>query len=297
MLLDLVTPFLRFTVAAHLVPSLVDLRDLHIENALALLHQAHVGALPPLSESPTNYLQSLINGLCELSLRDPLTGLGNRRHFISVLEREIDRVARSGEQALLLMLDIDHFKKINDTYGHTAGDQILQSVAGCLAQCVRPMDTVARYGGEEFAVILPNCQNAFGVAVSERIRESVAGTVTMVAPGTPVQVTVSVGGAYAPQWVRSTATIWTERADQQLYNAKTQGRNRVSLASQPDSIVSAEEKNLLFGHLSVTDPAWIQIPPSEITSNAEEIVVDPTKLRGPRRKRRDASSPDPKATR
>lgn len=279
---------------ASTAPSLVDLRDLRIDNALALLHQAGTLTLPPLTESPTNYLQSLINGLCELSLKDPLTGLGNRRHFLSVLEREIDRVARSGEQALLLMLDIDHFKKVNDTYGHHAGDQILQSVANCLLECVRPMDTVARFGGEEFAIILPNCQNAFGLVVSERIRESVATTVTTVAPSVDVRVTISIGGAYAPQWVRSTTAIWTERADQQLYSAKTQGRNRVCLATQPDSIVTAEEKNLLFGHLSVSDPAWIQMPPSEATSNAAEIVVDPTKLRGPRRKRRETPTPDPK---
>lgn len=281
---------------APIVPSLVDLRDLRIDNALALLNQAGTLSLPPLTESPTNYLQSLINGLCELSLRDPLTGLGNRRHFLSAMEREIDRVARSGEQALLLILDIDHFKKVNDTYGHHAGDKILQSVAACLVECVRPMDTVARFGGEEFAIILPNCQNAFGMVVSERIRQSVAATVTEVAPMVEVQVTVSVGGAYAPQWVRSTTAIWTERADQQLYNAKTQGRNRVCQAAQPDSIVTAEEKNLLFGHLSVSDPAWIQISSSEAGSNASEIAVDPNKLRGSRRKRREPPTSDPKVS-
>jgi diguanylate cyclase (GGDEF)-like protein len=282
-------------VPAPIVPSLVDLRDLRTDNALALLNQAGTVALPPLAESPTNYLQSLINGLCELSLKDPLTGLGNRRHFLSAMEREIDRVARSGEQALLLMLDIDHFKKVNDTYGHHAGDQILQSVAACLVECVRPMDTVARFGGEEFAIILPNCQSAFGLVVSERIRESVAAMVTTVAPDVNVSVTVSIGAAYAPQWVRSTTAIWTERADQQLYNAKTQGRNRVCQADQPDSIVTAEEKNLLFGHLSVMDPAWIQLSASEASSNATEIFVDPSKLRNPRRKRREAPSQDPKA--
>jgi diguanylate cyclase (GGDEF)-like protein len=281
-------------VSAPIVPSLVDLRDLRTDNALALLDQAGTLTLPPLAESPTNYLQSLINGLCELSLKDPLTGLGNRRHFLSALEREIDRVARSGEQALLLMLDIDHFKKVNDTYGHAAGDQILKSVANCLLECVRPMDTVARYGGEEFVIILPNCHNAFGLVVSERIRESVAATVTPISPSVDVRVTVSVGGAYAPQWVRSTTSIWTERADQQLYAAKTQGRNRVCMAVQPDSIVTAEEKNLLFGHLSVSDPAWIQLPPSDALSNSTEIVVDPTTFRGPRRKRREAPTPDPK---
>ena len=109
------------------------------------------------TDTPTQYLQALIDGLCALSLRDPLTGLGNRRHFRTVIEREIDRVARSGETALLLMLDIDHFKQINDEHGHIAGDMVLQSVAHTLADGIRPMDTLARYGGEEFAIVLPVC--------------------------------------------------------------------------------------------------------------------------------------------
>ena len=96
--------------------------------------------------------------------------------------------------------------------------------------------------------------------------------------------------------MRSTAAIWTERADQQLYSAKTQGRNRVNMAVQPDSIVTAEEKHLLFGHLSVLDPAWIQLDASDATSNATEIVVDPTTLRGPRRKRREPTASEPKVS-
>ena len=93
--------------------------------------------------------------------------------FGLTLAREIDRVARAGEPALVLMVDVDHFKKVNDTHGHPAGDQVLKAVAQALLDCVRPMDTVARFGGEEFAIILPNCPAAFGQAVAERIRRKV----------------------------------------------------------------------------------------------------------------------------
>jgi len=103
----------------------LDLAALRLDDALALLrHDGRTAAQLP-DESPLDYLQRLIDGLCDLSLKDPLTGLGNRRHFLSVLERAIETVARSGESMLLLLLDIDHFKTINDTYGHLAGDQVL----------------------------------------------------------------------------------------------------------------------------------------------------------------------------
>ncbi len=211
-------------------------------------------------EAPSQYLQGLIDSLCELSLKDPLTGLANRRHFRAVLEREIDRVTRSGEAALLLMLDIDHFKKVNDTHGHLAGDVVLQSVARTLNACVRPMDTLARYGGEEFAVVLPACQAAFGHSVAERIRRAVASTPIRISPSVELNVTVSVGGAFAMQWIRSTTLLWTDRADHQLYKAKSAGRNRVSIEEQPDSTVSAEEKSLLFGPL-YTPSGWGDLPP------------------------------------
>ena len=125
-------------------PPIVDLRDLRLDTAHALVtHNTGMEAVLD-RRAPAHYLQALIDGLCELSLKDPLTGLANRRQFRSVLEREIDRVTRSGEAALLLMLDIDHFKKVNDTHGHLAGDLVLQSVARTLSACVRPMDTLAR---------------------------------------------------------------------------------------------------------------------------------------------------------
>jgi diguanylate cyclase (GGDEF)-like protein len=181
-----------------------------------------------------------------LSSRDALTGLANRRQFEMALAREIDRVARAGEPVLLLVLDIDHFKRVNDTHGHVAGDLVLKAVAEALLQCVRPMDTVARIGGEEFAIILPNCPPAFGPTVAERIRNSIERRPVNVAAGQDVTVSVSIGGAFAPQWVRSSAPLWMERADLQLYRAKAQGRNRACFEPAAVSLVSAEERGLLF---------------------------------------------------
>ncbi len=251
-------------MASQTPSNLVELQTLQLDDARALLGREQTLTLPSPEDSATLYLQSVINGLCELSLKDPLTGLANRRHFRAVLDRSIDVVARSGEPALLLMLDIDHFKKVNDTYGHQAGDQVLQAVANALAKCVRPVDTVARYGGEEFAVILPNCLTAFGDTVAERIRKTIQDMPIQISPGVSIQVTLSIGGAYAPEWIRSTASLWTERADVQLYRAKSEGRNRVFLDQQQEIYVSAEEKNLLFGHLALGDPAWIESVAGEV---------------------------------
>ena len=236
----------------------IKLQQLRLEDARALLDHGMLVDLPSPVDAPLEYLQGLIDGLCELSLKDPLTGLGNRRHFRAVQDRTIDSVARSGDPALLLMLDIDHFKKVNDTHGHPAGDQVLQAIARCVASCVRPMDTVARFGGEEFSVVLPNCHSAFGATVAERIRATIEALSIVISPALTIKVTVSIGGAYAPEWVRSTPELWTERADVQLYRAKREGRNRVCLDQQQEIYVSAEEKNLLFGHLALGDPAWIE---------------------------------------
>ena len=246
------------TVASKTSASYIELQDLQLESARALLERETSIAQAPQDASATQYLQGVIDGLCELSLKDPLTGLSNRRHFRSVQERAIEIVARSGEPALLLMLDIDHFKKVNDTYGHPAGDAVLQAIGKTLLKCVRPMDTVSRFGGEEFAIVLPNCHTSFGALIAERIRETVEAMDIQVSPGVVIKVTISIGGAYAPEWVRSTSALWTERADAQLYRAKAGGRNCVFLDHQQEIFVSAEEKNLLFGHLALGDPAWIE---------------------------------------
>lgn len=217
---------------------------LQLEPALQLLERA--GHHLPDGPHDSAWLQALVDALCDLSSRDALTGLANRRQFDLALDREVDRVARSGEPALALLLDVDHFKRVNDDHGHAAGDLVLQAVARALQHCVRPMDTVARYGGEEFAIVLPNCQPAFARATAERLRRAVEAQAIEIAPGVLLNVTLSVGGAFAPPWVRSSPRLWMARADAQLYRAKDEGRNRSCLEPTLVSLVSAEEKGLLF---------------------------------------------------
>ena len=219
---------------------------MQLDTALQLLRQSgHV--LPEGQPGSEAWLQSLIDSLVDISSRDALTGLANRRSFELALAREIDRVARAGEPALLLALDIDHFKNVNDTHGHASGDLVLKAVANALLDCVRPMDMVARVGGEEFAIVMPNCPATFGEAVAERVRRRIEAMPVGIGLSQQIHVSVSIGGAFAPQWVRSSPTLWIERADIQLYRAKAQGRNRVCLEPSAVSVVSAEEKALLFG--------------------------------------------------
>ena len=226
--------------------------SLKLDQALQLLRQA--GHEPPAGEpGSAAWLQSLVDSLVDVSSRDALTGLANRRSFELALAREIDRVARAGEPALLLALDIDHFKKVNDTHGHASGDLVLKAVAKALLECVRPMDLVARVGGEEFAIVMPNCAPAFGQAVAERVRRRIEAMPVALTRSRQLQASVSIGGAFAPQWVRSSPALWIERADQQLYRAKAEGRNRVCLEPSAVSVVSAEEKALLFGISQLQD--------------------------------------------
>ena len=236
-------PSLTEAERAAIVPA----AGLRLEMALALLRQAGQGE-PVRDLGSTAYLQALIDQLVDLSSRDALTGVANRRSFELGLAREVDRVARSGEPALLLMVDIDYFKRVNDHHGHAAGDVVIRAVAQALTDSVRPMDLVARIGGEEFAVLLPNCPPAFGPQVAARVRQRVARTSVALPPdGLALSVTISVGGAFAPQWVRSTPAIWLQRADNQLYRAKAEGRDRVCLEHSVASEVSAQEREMLLG--------------------------------------------------
>ncbi|MEM8608741.1 MAG: diguanylate cyclase [Myxococcota bacterium] len=163
-----------------------------------------------------------------LALTDGLTGLYNRRHATKRLEEEIARSRRNGTGLCVAMCDVDHFKAINDEFGHGAGDRVLQQIANSLTEYVRRNDIVSRWGGEEFLVIFSEIKLTAARIVAERLRGRLANTPKV--DGGPDQITVSVGLAMlGPE---STAEALIEQADQALYRAKARGRNRVEVAGE-----------------------------------------------------------------
>ena len=170
---------------------------------------------------------------------DGLTGLMNRRAFDGALRRHAGAAMNSGAPLCLLMVDIDHFKKVNDTWGHPIGDQVLRLVAGMLKAALRPDDVVARYGGEEFAAILPATAPEDARVAAERLRRACEGKQVVIRTSgkTIGGVTLSVGGAcYEPG---ESLANWIERADGALYAAKQGGRNRVELADDASAHATA----------------------------------------------------------
>ncbi|RYF26735.1 MAG: GGDEF domain-containing protein [Comamonadaceae bacterium] len=159
----------------------------------------------------------------ELATHDDLTGLPNRRHMLELMRLEVLRAERSGLPLLLVQLDVDHFKTINDTHGHAVGDLALQTFARTVRDCVRASDVLARWGGEEFVLMLCNTQPADASELLERVRRTVAA-LRMERPGKPaIRLTVSIGvTAYlADEAIEQTL----ERADKALYAAKARGRD------------------------------------------------------------------------
>ncbi|MEM7137907.1 MAG: diguanylate cyclase [Myxococcota bacterium] len=163
-----------------------------------------------------------------LALTDGLTGLYNRRHATKRLEEEIARSRRNGTGLCVAMCDVDHFKAINDEFGHGAGDRVLQQIGTSLTEYVRRNDIVARWGGEEFLVIFSEIKLTAARIVAERLRGRLANTPKV--EGGPEQITVSVGLAMLGP--NSTAEALIEQADQALYRAKARGRNRVEVAGE-----------------------------------------------------------------
>ncbi|MBF8223205.1 GGDEF domain-containing protein [Halomonas sp. 328] len=163
--------------------------------------------------------------LAQQSRTDPLTGLDNRRHLYDVAAEEFERYRRSGEAPSLVLIDLDHFKHINDAYGHPTGDAVLVALAAALSGEVRAMDRVARLGGEEFAIFLPACDEAGACRLAERVRGRIAG---LGLPGRAAEerLTASLGVATATPHMAGFEALYA-LADRRLYRAKAEGRDRV----------------------------------------------------------------------
>lgn len=168
----------------------------------------------------------MLDELKKLSITDGLTQLYNSRHFYSQLNGEIERFNRYGQKLSLLLLDIDDFKKYNDTYGHLEGDKILVRIGQIIRACLRKMDSAYRYGGEEFTIILPGTPGEEARTVAERLRTAVAAECFSHPGESRVQITISVG---VTQYCREESVAsFVQRADQAMYQSKQAGRNRVS---------------------------------------------------------------------
>lgn len=191
-------------------------------------------------------LAGLVADQRRLAITDVLTGLRTRRFFGTRLPHEIARARRAGTSLAVLIVDVDHFKSINDRYGHPAGDRVLVEVARRLRESVRHADFIARYGGEEFALVIPDASPQELASIGERLRTKVADTPILVPPDLRINVTVSVGTAGYPRHGNTPAELITT-ADRALYAAKSQGRDRVVvgetigaaavLSDEPDSTV------------------------------------------------------------
>jgi diguanylate cyclase (GGDEF)-like protein len=157
---------------------------------------------------------------------DGLTGLWNRASILETLDKELARAQREGHPLTMLMIDLDHFKLVNDSHGHQAGDAVLREAARRIQSSIRRYDTAGRYGGEEFVVVLPATDLAGGMVQAERIRQTIAGE-GMTASGKLVEVTCSIGVCAWPASRAGDAPVLIHGADEALYEAKRSGRNRV----------------------------------------------------------------------
>lgn len=213
--------------------------------ALGIMHFQATDELPTLGDSELSFKTTfagqvglsvanirLREALRAQSIKDPLTGLYNRRYLAEMMEREIRRAVRAEQSLGVLMLDLDHFKKFNDTYGHDAGDTVLREAASFLTRSIRVEDIVCRYGGEEFVVILPTADLNAAHTRAERIRSKMRELAVLHQGQSLGMVTVSIGVAALPLHGTSPKAL-IEAADAALYRAKREGRDRVAVAEIP----------------------------------------------------------------
>lgn len=195
-------------------------------------------------------LRDQIDELSDLVATDALTGLYNFRHFKTVLQAEMDRSKRSGIPTSLVLVDVDHFKAVNDTHGHEAGNQALKHLAGILRGEVRTTDIVCRYGGEEFAMIFPETHLNLAVKVADRIRQQVEQSPVEIDEG-EINLTVSMGASVYMKTSVLDLVDFVDSVDKYLYEAKQSGRNCICHIDYADlravTEVGADERAMLFG--------------------------------------------------
>jgi len=194
-------------------------------------------------------LRQQISELSELVSTDALTGLFNFRHFKTVLQAEMDRSKRSGIPTSLVMVDVDHFKAINDNYGHEAGNLALKSLADILSGEVRTTDIVCRYGGEEFAMIFPETHLNLAVKVADRIRKQISSEPIAV-DGDEIKLTVSMGASVYMKFSVLDFNDFVASVDKYLYEAKQSGRNCICHIDYSElrsvTEVGVDERAMLF---------------------------------------------------
>ncbi|NTX35415.1 diguanylate cyclase [Myxococcus sp. CA033] len=196
----------------------------------------------------------------KLTMTDPLTGVPNRRHLFQRMELELARAQRFGTPLALLMVDVDHFKRLNDLAGHRAGDETLRRVCDILRSRVRKVDTLARYGGEEFVILLPHSTKQDAVDVAEKLRRAVAETIVLNQPGLPGgHVTVSVGVSHFPSDANTQEGL-VDSADAALYCSKRTGRNRTTPFEMGMEIHPGRERG---PHAPPTEPT-ASAPPGSV---------------------------------
>jgi diguanylate cyclase (GGDEF)-like protein len=176
-----------------------------------------------------------VTALERLSITDGLTQIHNRRYFQDRLREEFRRAQRYDDALSLILIDLDHFKRLNDTYGHPVGDIVLCDVAGALQRSVRETDLLARYGGEEFAILLPRTPLAGALTVAERVWREVSALQTGGSQQS-LRVTASVGVSSFPHHAVTNPDQLVRTADQALYRSKSEGRNRISLHASPSPL-------------------------------------------------------------
>lgn len=172
-------------------------------------------------------LKEAMGRLEEMSIRDGLTGIYNRRHLENQLASEFDRVRRYGGILSIILFDLDHFKNINDTYGHLAGDEVLKSISSRLEAVLRNSDIAGRYGGEEFTVILPNTDAEGAAILAERLRKEVEES-EIIYDGQKIPVTISIGVTLLTDNIENHEMLLNQ-ADTALYYCKENGRNQIKL--------------------------------------------------------------------